>query len=377
MVAQTRSSLLDLLSRVLCRTVRGGSCAIFLAGLLSVILAPGAASPGGSRVVEGSNLMSPTPTIEAGQLSPNLVPTFSDSSASMVVAKVMALEPSHANRTNVESGLVSLTVIQVIHSEIFRQNDSFSTPFERFSDPQVRLRNRFNAWNSLSLDPGDLLLLAVKAERPSKIYASLAAVRVASPDDPQVAAAVECYRMERALQEKPPDIQQMLARGLENGPDLARSYVLDLLTRRKAFSREYSASILESAVNSGNVPPNSRQDFGFQLVSGNLFDESLGADTVNVNIVAALARQMVNSSDRKSRDQWMGYLSSCVSREYTTDVKRDREVRFALIKAVRDPSPQQVTSALNSAVREASDPDAAKPAKRLLETWQAVFGPSR
>jgi hypothetical protein len=377
MVARTRSSLLDLLRRVLRRTARGGWCAIFLAGLWSFILAPGALRPGGSRVVEGSNLMSPTQTIEAGQLSPDLVPTFSDSSASMVVAKVVALEPSHANRPGVEAGLVALTVIQVIHSEILRQNDSFSTPFERFSDPQVRLRNRFNAWNSLSLDPGDLLLLAVKAERPSKIYASLAAARVSSPDDPHVAAAVECYRMERALEEKPPAIQQMLPRALESGPDLARSYVLDLLTRRKAFSREYSASILESAVNSGTVPPNFRQDLGFQLVSGNLFDESLGADTVNVNIVSVIAKQMVNSSDRKSRDQWIGYLSSCVSREYASDVQRDREMRFALVKAVRDPGPQQVISALNSAVREASDPDEAKPAKRLLETWQAAFGPSR
>jgi hypothetical protein len=321
--------------------------------------------------------MSPTQTIEAGELSPNLVPTFSDSSASMVVAKVMALEPSHSNRPNMETGLVALTVIQVIHSEILRQKESFSTPFERFSDPQVRLRNRFNAWNSLSLDPGDLLLLAVKAERPAKIYASLAAAPVSSPNDPQVAAALECYQMERALREKPPALQQMLGRALENGPDLARSYVLDLLTRRKAFSRESSASILESAVNSANAPPNSRQDLGFQLVSGNLFDENLGADTVNVNIVSALARQMVNSTDRKSRGQWLGYLSSCVSREYATDVKRDREVRFALVKAVRDPGPQQVISALNSAVREASDPDEAKPAKRLLETWQAAFGPGR
>ena len=183
--------------------------------------------------------------------------------------------------------------------------------------------------------------------------------------------------MERALQEKPPAIQQMLARALETGPDLVRSYVLDLLTRRKTFSRESSASILESAVNSGNVAPNPRQDLGFQLVSGNLFDENLGADTVNVNIVSALAKQMVNSTDRKSRDQWLGYLSSCVSREFATDVKRDHELRFALVKAVHDPSPQQVISALHSAVHSASDPDEAKPAKRLLETWQAAFGLGR
>ncbi len=321
--------------------------------------------------------MSPTQTMEAGHLSPNLVATFSDPSASMVVAKVVALQPSHSKSPNVETGLLALTVIQVIHSEILRANESFSTAFERISDPQVRLRNRFNAWNSLSLDPGDLLLLAVKTERPSKIYASLAAAPISSPNDPDVAAAGECYRIERALREKSPAVQEMLTRALESGPDLARSYVLDLLTRRKAFSRQTSASVLESAVNSGNIPPNFRRDLGFQLVSGNLFDENLGADTVNVNIVSALARQMVNSTDRKSRDQWLGYLSSCVSREYATDVKRDREVRFALVKAVRDPAPGQVISALNSAVREASDPDEAKPAKRLLETWQAAFGGGR
>jgi len=377
MKARTRSSLLDLPSRVLRLVARGGSCAIFLAGLLSFTLTPGAARPAGSRAVEGSNLMSPTQTIEAGQLSPNLVLAFSNSSASMVVAKVIALQPSHSNRPNVETGLLALTVVQVIHSELLRPNESFSTPFERISDPQIRLRNRFNAWNTLSLDHGELLLLAVKTERPSKIYASLAAASISSLNDPYVAAALECYQMERALREKPPAIQQMLARALETGPDLTRSYVLDLLTRRKAFSRESSASILESAVNSGNVPPNSSQDLGFQLVSGNLFDENLGADTVNVNIVSALAKQMVNSTDRKSRDQWLGYLSSCVSREYATDVKRDRELRFALVKAVRDPGPQQVIAALNSAVREASDADEAKPAKRLLETWQAAFGPGR
>src|ERR1700721_2124802 len=153
-----RSSLLYSVWRELPRFSRGGWCAILLAGLLLFTLESGAATRGDSRGVEGSNRMSPTQTMEARNLSPNLVPTFSDPSASMVVAKVLALEPSHSKRPNVESGLLALTVIQVIHSEILRQNETFSTPFERFSDRQVRLRNRFNAWNSLSLNPGDLLL---------------------------------------------------------------------------------------------------------------------------------------------------------------------------------------------------------------------------
>jgi hypothetical protein len=321
--------------------------------------------------------MSPTQTMEAGQLSPNLVPIFSNPVASMVVVKIVALEPAHTNQPKVESGLLSISVVQVVHSKILRANDSFSTPFERFSDPQIRVRNRFNAWNSLSLDPGDFLLLAVKAEKPSKIYASLAAAPISSPNDPGVAAALECYRIEDSLGEKPPTLQQELARALETGTDLARAYVVDLLTKRKVLSRESSASILESAINSGNVPPSAKQDLGFQLVSGNLFDETRGADTVNVNIASDLARQMVNSADRQSRDQWLGFLSSCVSREYSSDPARDREMRFALIKAIRDPAPQQVIAALNAAVREAPTPDDAKPAKRLLEAWQSAFGPGR
>jgi hypothetical protein len=356
---------------------RGYRASILFAAALSLILAPSASTSGGTRLAEGSNQMSPSQSAQTGELSPNLIPSFSDPAASMLVVRVTGREPAQKHQSGVETGLLMLAVIRVIHSEILHENDSIAVPFERISDPQIRLRNQFNAWNSLSLDSGELLLLSVKPEHPPKSYNALAAGRISSPSDPLVNAALDCYRIESALREKPASAQQMLPPALAGDSDLSRFYTLDLLTRRKAFSREISSSILASVLNSGNVPAKSRLDLGFQLVSGNLFDDTRGADSANVAIVSALAKQMVSSPDPKTRGQWLRFLSSCVSREFSSDAKQDREMRSALVSAIRDPTPQQVISVLTASIREASGADQAKPAKRLLDAWQSTFGPSR
>jgi hypothetical protein len=356
-----------------------GACqiSILLAATFSLILTPSAAGSVGTRLAEGSNQMSPLQSAQTGELSPNLIPSFSDPAASMIVVRVTGSEPAQSHQAGVETGLLMLVVIRVVHSEILHENDSMATRFERISDPQIRLRNQINAWNSLSLDPGELLLLSVKPEHPPRIYTALAAARISSPSDPNINAAIECYRIEAAVRENPASAQQMLLQALAGESDLSRFYALDLLTRRKELSREASSSVLTSALNSEIVPPKPRRDLGFQLVSGNLFDDKRGADSVNVGIISALAKQMVNSSDAKARGQWLRFLSSCVSREFSDDAKRDREMRSALVSAIRDPSPQQVISVLNASMREASGPDEAKPAKRLLDAWQSAFGLNR
>lgn len=319
--------------------------------------------------------MSPAQTSQAGELSPNLIPSFSDPSASMVVARITGRQASQGvvHEPGTETGSLLLAVVQIIHSDVLHPDDSIFAPFERVADPQIRRRNQFNAWNSLSLEPGALLLLVVKPQRPP-IYTALAASPLSSPNDPEIAAALDCYHIESVLHGNPSAAKLMLLNALQTPSDLSRFYALDVITQRHALSREDSSLLVTAALKSGKVPAPSRQDLGFHLASGNLFDPKRGADPINGNIVTALATQMVASSDRKSRDQWLKFLSSCVSRQFSADTKIDRETRLALVRSVRDPTPQQVISALDAAVREAPAPEFAKPAKRLLDAWRNAFG---
>lgn len=334
----------------------------------------GAGSFAGFYAAEESHPMTPPETLQAGELSTDLVPTFSDSAASMAVTRITGREAAHSREAGVESGLLQLTVVQVIHSDSLHVNESILTPYSRVADAQIRRRNQFNAWNSLSLDRDELLLIAVRPQRPPSRYEAIAAVRLSSANDPEIAAASDCYRIEAALGEDEHSARPMLLRALESESELSRFYALNALTHRQILSRLDSAGVLSEALSSGKLSSSSRLDLGFHLASGNLYDEKLGADTVNVNIVSAFAAQLVESTDRKSRDQWLKFLSGCLSRHFSADEKTDRETRAALIKAVRTPAPQTVVSALSAAVKAAPSPAYAKPAKRLLDAWQSASG---
>jgi len=345
-----------------------------LPGVFSLILTSCDAKPVTSRLTEGSKQMSPSIKAETGQLSANLVPYFSDLAASLIVARITGVQLNPTNNADLETGVLNLTVARVIHSQVLSEGNSIETLLERIADPEIRLRNQFNLWNALPLDQGDLLLVFVKPDRPPRMYMALAAARLSSLADPELIAAQQCYEIE-LLRDNPPLKQHLLASALGGPSDLLRFYALDVVIRRHALNRQASASILESAVSSEKVPANAKRDVGFHLASADFFDETLGADSVNVGIVSVLAKQMVSSQDRQSREQWLSFLSSCVSREFSDDAKRDREMRLALVSAIRVPDSQEVISVLTRAVREASGPDEAKPAKRLLEAWQGAFGP--
>jgi hypothetical protein len=349
---------------------------ILSALVLSFFLTSCDARPVTSHLKEGSKSMSPSSSAETDQLSPNLVPYFSDPIASMVVARITGHQLTPPNNEGVQTGLVKFAVAKVIHSETLREGDSIETSLERISDPELRLHNMFNQWNALSLDAGETLLLSAKPDRTPKTFIALAAVRVSSVDDPHVAAAQECYRIE-LLTDNPDLKQQLLTHALEGQSDLLRFYALDVLTQRHGLSREASVRALETALNSEKVSPDAKRDMGFRLVSGDLFDETRGADPVNIRIVSAFAKQMVASKDVESREQWLGFLSSCILREYSSDTKKDREMRLDLVKSIRDPSPQQMISVLTVATRLSPGEDEAQPAKQLLDVWQSTQAPSR
>ncbi len=315
--------------------------------------------------------MDSTQSSETIQLSPDLVPVFSEREASMVVAKVLGREHSHTNPSGVETGLLKLAIVRIVRSEKLKEGDALETPYARVADRQIRLRNQFNAWNSLTLDPGELLLIGMKLERAPHTYVSLAAARVSSTNDPLITAAQHCYEIE-FIRDNPAAKLQLLTRALESPENLLRSYALDLITRRHALSREDSVNILESAIRSDKTPAGAKRDIGFQLVSSDFFQTSLGPDPLNVRVVSVIAAEVVNSPDSKSRTQWLSFLSSSVSREFSSDPAKDRELRLSLVRAVRTPLPQQVIAALNQSVREAPSETDAKPAKRVLDIWQAA-----
>jgi hypothetical protein len=372
MAARIRSSLLECSSGVLRFAALSRLTSIRLGLALSLILMPCNASPAGHRIAEGSDHMDSMQSSETNQLSPDLVPVFSERDASMVVAKVLGREHSHTNQSGVETGLLRLTLVRIVRSEKLKEGDAIETPFARVADRQIRLRNQFNAWNSLSLDPGELLLLGVKFERAPHTYVSLAAARVSSTNDPLITAAQQCYEIE-LIRDNPAAKKQLLTRALESPEDLLRFYALDVITRRHALNREDSVNILESAIRSEKTPSGAKRDIGFQLVSSDFYKTSLGPDPLNVRVVSVIAAQVVNSPDSKFRTQWLSFLSSSVSREFSSDPAKDRELRLSLVRAVRTPLPQQVIAALTQAVREAPSEADAKPAKRVLDIWQAAL----
>ena len=372
MAARIPSSHPECGSGVLCFSALRCATLALLGMALSLTLMPGNAFAAGHRIAEGSNHMDSMQSSETHQLSPDLVPVFSERDASMVVAKVLGREHSHTNQSSVEKGLLRLTLVRIVRSEKLKEGDAIETPFERIADRQIRLRNQFNAWNSFSLDAGELLLISVKLERAPHTYTSLAAARVSSTTDPLVAAAQQCYEIE-FIRDNPTAKLQLLTHALEGRENLLRSYALDVITRRHALNREDSVNILESAIRSEKTPANARRDIGFQLVSSDFYEISLGPDSLNVRVVSVIAAQVVNSPDSKSRTQWLGFLSSSVSREFSSDPAKDRELRLSLVRAVRTPLPQQVIAALTQAVREAPSEADAKLAKRILDIWQAAL----
>lgn len=320
--------------------------------------------------------MSSPPSATASALSPDLIPYFSDPAASMIVAKIAGRDLASGSTPGSERGTLKLSVAKVIHSETLKDGDAIETPFERATDAQIRFFNRANQWNALPLNDGDLMLISVKLEKPPKAYTALAASPLSSATDPQVGAAQQCYRIE-LLTDNPAQKKQLAAQALEGTDDLPRFYALDLIAQRDAFGREAGAGMIEAAMGSEKVPGNTKQDFGFRLAGSGFFDATKGAEPVNAGIVSALGKQLAAAKDAKSRGQWVGFLSSCVSREFSIDPKQDRESRLALVRKIQEPSSQQMISALSFTARDNADPGAAKQAKRLLEVWQSASASGR
>lgn len=327
-------------------------------------------------VVEGSEQMSSSPSAQTSALSPNLIPSISDPSASMIVAKIegKTLAPGDAGAS--ERGTLKLSVARLIHSESLKEGAIIETPFERVRDLQIRVLNRANQWNALPLNDGELMLIALKPDDPPKTYTALAAQTVSSATSSEANAALQCYRIE-LLSDDPTFKRQLVAQALESNDDLLKYYALDLITRRHGFVREVGAGLIEAAINSDKVPADAKQDLGFRLAGGGYFDATQGVEPVNLGIASSLARQLASSHDAKSRVQWTGFLSSCLFREFSSDPKRDHETRLALVREIREPGSPQIISALNLVSRDVADQGAARQAKKLLEIWQTAFGPSR
>jgi hypothetical protein len=303
-------------------------------------------------------------------LSGDLIPFLSDRSVPVILARITNIEKrSGADQT--EAGIVTLRVLRVLRGGRLKNGDLIAVSFGgRFVDPLVRVRNRFNQWNQLSLTPGDLLLMAVKPGAADHNYIGMAAVQVQSADDPQVPAAQQICGIEDEQRSEPKE--HLLSQALFSNQPMLRFYALEAISRKNVIKRDRGARMIEDAILSSGLSAEAKQDLGSKLITGGFFDESQGADSVNAGIIAVLAKQTVESRDPEIAEQWMELLSSALGNEFSPAPHEDREIKVRLVRSVNNPTADQVISFLATQVASTATADGREIAKKLLNLWKSA-----
>ncbi len=97
-----------------------------------------------------------TDTAREQGLSPDLIPFISQPNVSMAVVTVVGVRWTRKMDADlqVDSGPVTFRVVSTIHGAL-RDGQSIDVPAQRVVDPSARARHNFDAWNTLSLTPGN------------------------------------------------------------------------------------------------------------------------------------------------------------------------------------------------------------------------------
>jgi hypothetical protein len=297
------------------------------------------------------------------RLRSDLVPFISDPQAVLALARVVAATwtplPSEAR----QAGAIRLDLVDVICGPGLSSGAAIEISGKRLANEQSRERERTDRWNSLAFEPGDLLLMALRA---GDRFSALAADPVDSPTSPSVAALRRATEIERIepLEARRTAVGQALAAH----EDLLRDYALDWLGRRGLASRTEGAGMIARALFVTDLPASSRGSLVTELTSRHFYRYELGADPVNVEVVRSLAR-LVTSGDSVRRPLWMQYLAASLTIEFSKDPHKDAGMRAGLIRAVTDPPPERVIDALQQQVSAGTqDPRVQK----LMEAWRAA-----
>jgi hypothetical protein len=299
-------------------------------------------------------------------LLPDLVPYLSSESASVLVMRVERLDTKRVGRQ--ERGEVILSVVRVLRGERLARGVRIGVPFRRRARVEERGRLGYDQWNALSWTPGDLLLFALGPGTVAGSWRGLAALRVEHPEDPSVAAAERCLRVE-AFRGSAVERERMLADLLRSREDLAWTYAADAVGR--LLSRTAGIEVLARAISSPEVTATAREHLVGVLTGITFYQSDLGAEPGNVLVVRTLAGRVTAEADPERRARVIQYLASCVLCSFSTDEARDRSTRRALIGGVLAPPPEEVQAALSSQLLLGGEEDERAVIRQLSEAWQA------
>ena len=301
-------------------------------------------------------------------LSADLIPFISEPQTSMLLVRVNDIKSVQEENADfeMEVGILTAEVQQVLFSKDFENGATISIPFKRIVDPLIRARNGINQWNNLPLTKGSLLMVAVVTDNPNMMKAQ-AGINVESTDDPEIAAVRECYKIEqdKDIIEKP----LLLQKALTGREDILRYYTLDYLGRRNMLGRKTGAEIISNAIVAENTAPNQKIDIGFYLTESYFFDSDLGADSTNQIVVTTLAMILVQETDVEILSNAAQLLASCVLGEFSPKKDTNLLIMSSLISAIHNPTPKQVTNVLYKLLPKVDEMEKER-IRELLEAWQ-------
>ncbi len=303
-------------------------------------------------------------------LSANLIPSISDPSSSLVVARITGLRLARQSGSDpeVETGRVSLNVVAVIRSFTLVPASSIEVPVRRMAEPPLRVRNRINNWNALPLKEGDFLLAAVKPAGSPGVWQAIAAIQIQSPADPLVGALRNCNAIE-TFDGPMPQKREMLAGALASGQDLEVFYALDALGRRAVLGRDAGAELIARAIVGGRVAQAERLELGGCLAGLSFFRPDAKVDRTNQMVMVALAHGLVTATDPANRASWASELVSALGNEFSPHRDENDSLRLALIRSVTTPPAAQVIQALADAEQQV--PREERPRIReLMHSWR-------
>jgi len=300
-------------------------------------------------------------------LSANFVPSIKDRVQRMLLGEVVAVKDVRQSESDRQEGTVSLRVIRVIHGPGLNEGDVIDVPFDRMADPGVRVRNRFNMWNVLRLEPGELILIACRPGRVAGVWTGEAARQVTSENSRELMEVSRAYEIDEFTGPRDEKLR-MLAEALVEGKDILRAFAVDYLGRRGGISRAEGTELLIQAISSQKLTPEARLDLAVHLIGAPFFDSAKGADATNQRIVDCLVSGLIGEGDAVRQRKWAQFLSTCVLVGFSDIPDENRRIRASLVGRVPRQTSERVMTVLSSLART-EGPEFGKIAQELLQVW--------
>lgn len=300
-------------------------------------------------------------------ISGDLAPLVFEPSFGFVLLEVAGVESRVDG--DWESGLCRATVRATLRPDTPPPGAKVSFQFVRLADLEQRLNNGANAWNTLPLEPGGLLLVAwVPIDTPNGLYS----LRGGAPQSEPTSRDVAETKAAIAIQATPPasaDRKARLAEALITGKDILRRYACTAITAKKFVSRAEAVELLRDAIQSPRTSPDDDIALGYYLLDPPLYQKELGDDAPNAMVLTTLAKNFVTVPPAK-RTMWFRYLYSRIMAEIDDDPTEDAAKRRALIRSV-GAAPADVRDRLKLMI--AAGGDDGESATQLLAAWNKAL----